>query len=180
VRLAHAPQDELAGLAVVLEPQRGVLGHEPRQGLRELVLVGLGLGPDGDRQEGLRHHPRLHEQRRVLVRERVTRLGAGELRDGADVTGDALRQRALRLAQRGGQRTDPLVEVVVLVPAALAEEGGEVAGDVHDGVGRSVPGEHPDQRDAPDVRVGRGLDDLGDERAAGVAGQRLARLAGGG
>ena len=40
------------------------------------------------------------------------------------------------------------------------------------GVRAQGAGEDPDQRDPADVRVGRGLDDLGDQRAGRVAGQR--------
>ena len=67
VGLAHAPQHQLAGLGVVLQPQRRVLGHQPPQRLRQLVLVRLGLGRDRHRQQRLGHRPRLHQQRLVLA-----------------------------------------------------------------------------------------------------------------
>ena len=63
-----------------------------------------------------------------------------ELGHRADVAGPALRHRPLLLAQRRGQRADPLVVVVVVVPAGRAA----VAGHVHGGVGpqraRRTPG----------------------------------------
>ncbi len=142
VRLAHAPQHELVGLGVVLQPQRRVLGDQPGEALGQLVLVGLGLArrsATGSSGSGI--SPRLHQQRLVLGREGVAGLGPGQLGDRADVAGDALRDGALRLAQRRGQRADPLVDVVVLVPAV----GQAVAGDVH----RSRPGAACRRRPGP-------------------------------
>ena len=76
------------------------------------------------------------------------------------------------LAQRRGQRADPLVDVVVLVAAV----GHAVAGHVHRDVGSKRPAEDADEREPSDVGVGRRLDDLGDQRARRVA--RRAGLAG--
>ena len=110
VRLAHAPQHELVGLGVVLQPQRRVLGDQPGQGLGQLVLVGLGLGHDRHRQQRLGHRPRLHQQRVVLVRQRVAGLGGAELGHRADVAGRALRSAAAaacpaaRSARRSARR----------------------------------------------------------------------------
>ena len=87
----------------------------------------LDLRDDGDRQQRVGHQPRLHQQRLLLVRQRVAGLGAGQLGDRADVAGDALRDGALGLAQRRGEGADPLVDVVVLVAAV----GQEVARHVH-------------------------------------------------
>ena len=39
MRFAHAPQHELAGLGVHLQAHGGVLGDQPGQALRQLVLV---------------------------------------------------------------------------------------------------------------------------------------------
>ena len=75
VGLAHAPQHQLAGLGVHLQPQRRVLGHQPPQRLRQLVLVRLRLGRDRHRQQRLRHRPRLHQQRLLLV-DRVSPVSA--------------------------------------------------------------------------------------------------------
>ena len=51
VQLAHAGDDGLAGLVVVLHDERGVLVGELRQPGAELVLVGLGLRLDRDRDD---------------------------------------------------------------------------------------------------------------------------------
>ena len=66
-----------------------------------------------------------------------------------------------------GQRADPLVVIVVGVPAG----GPPVPGHVHRRVRRERAGEHPHQRDAPHVGVGGGLHHLGEQRPVGVAGQ---------
>jgi hypothetical protein len=50
VRLAHAPQHDLVCLWVLLDAQRRVLGGEPLQPDRQLVLVGLGARLHRDRQ----------------------------------------------------------------------------------------------------------------------------------
>ena len=88
VRLAHRPEHQLVGLGVVLDPQRRVLGAQPGQRLRQLVLVGLAVRDDRDRQQRLRHRPRPQHPRVVHRRERVAGLGAGEPADRAQVAGD--------------------------------------------------------------------------------------------
>ena len=50
MRLAHAPQHDLVCLGVLLDAQRRVLGGEPLQPDRQLVLVGLGARLHRDRQ----------------------------------------------------------------------------------------------------------------------------------
>ena len=96
----------------------------------------LDLRHDRDRQQRVGHHPRLHQQRMVLVRQRVAGLGAGQLGDRADVAGDRLRRDALGLAERERERPDPLVEVVVLVAAVVPEKCPETCTVMS---GRSVP-----------------------------------------
>ncbi len=173
VRLTHAPEDQLAGLGVHLKPQRRVLGHQPPEGVRHLVLVGLRLGVDRHRQQRLRHRPCLHEQRPLLVRQGVAGLGAGQLGHGADITRGALRDGSLLLAQRRGERADPLVLVMV----GVATLGQAVPGDVYHGVRSQGAGKDPDQADPPDVGVRGGLDDLCEQGAVRVAGQAGNRLA---
>jgi hypothetical protein len=76
VRLAHAPQHELVGLGVVLQAHRRVLGDQPGQRLGQLVVVAFGLGHDRHRQQRLRHRPRLHQQRLLLVEDKVSPVSA--------------------------------------------------------------------------------------------------------
>ena len=65
VCLAHAPQHQLPGLGVAVEPERGVTRDEPGKVARQGVLVAAGLRDDGDRQQRLRHRPGFHQQRFV-------------------------------------------------------------------------------------------------------------------
>ncbi len=168
MRLAEAPQDELVGLGVVLDAQGRVLGGEAAQTLPQLVLVGLGTRHHGNGQQRVGHLPRAHDERGDLVRQRVAGLGPAQLRDRADIAGDALRHRALGAAERRRHRTHTLVLVVVVVPHTRTVERGYMPGHVHGGVRAQRPGEHPDEADAPDVRVGGRLDHLGDEGSGGV------------
>lgn len=66
VGLAQAPQNDLVGVLVLFQAHGGVLGDQPAQALRELVLVGLAVCLDGERQQRVRHLPGLHQQRVVL------------------------------------------------------------------------------------------------------------------
>ena len=172
VRLAHAPQHQLVGLRVVLQPQRRVLGDEPAQALGELVLVGLARAPRSRPAAAGRASTHGSISSGSSLSDRVSPVSARvSLAIAHDVAGDGLGDGALGLAERGGQRADPLVDVVVLVAAVVAEERREVAGDVHRRVRAQRAGEDPDQADPADVRVGGGLDDLGD--AAGRPGRTV-------
>ena len=151
----------------------GSSAPEPGQRLRELVLVGLAVRDDRDRQQRLRHRPRPQHPLLLHRRERVAGLGPGQSADRAQVAGDDLVRRALGPAERVGERADPLVLVVVGMARGLAEERGEVPGDVHGLVGHQRSGEDPDQAEPADVRVAGGLHDLGDQRSVGVAGDRV-------
>ncbi len=71
VQLAHAGDDRLAGLVVGVDLERRVFLGQPLQPDAELVLVGLRLGLDGDRDHGLREGDRLQKDRVALVRQRV-------------------------------------------------------------------------------------------------------------
>ena len=113
VRLAHAPQHDLVRLGVLLDAQRRVLGGQPLQADRQLVLVGLGARLHRHRQQRLGHRPRLEHQRVGLVRQRVAGFGAAQPADRADVTRDHGGRRPLLLAERERQRADAFVLVVV-------------------------------------------------------------------
>ncbi len=167
MRLAQTPQHHLTGVGMVFQPQRRILRHQAGQPLRELVVVGLAVRLDGDGQQRVRHRPGLHQERRVLVGEGVAGLGAGQLGHARQIAGDRLRQRTLLLAEGRRQRADPLVDVMVLVPAVLQA----VPGDMHRLVGAQGAGEDPYERDPADVRIGGGLDHLGHQRAVRIAGQ---------
>ena len=93
--------------------------------------------------------------------------------DRGDVAADHPVRRLEGLAERVGERPDPLVVVVVGVAGLGAEERREVAGHVHRLVGVEGAGEDPHQADPADVRVAGGLHDLGDERPVRVARHRV-------
>ena len=169
VGLTHAPDDELVGLAVVLDPDARVLGGQPPERLRELVLVGLAGGHDRDRQQRFGHRPRAQHARVLGRRQRVAGLGPGQPADRAQVARDHGLGRHQAAAEGVGQRADLLVLVVVLVAQLRAEERREVAGHVHRLLGGEGAGEDADQAEAADVRVAGRLHDLGHQRALRVA-----------
>ncbi len=158
-----------------LDPQRRVLGGQPGQRGRQLVLVGLGRGLDRHRQQRRRQRPRPQHPRVLDRGERVAGLRPGQPADRGDVAADHPAAPAAALAERVGQRADPLVVVVVGVARLGAEERREVSGHVHRPVRVEGAGEDPDQADPADVRVARGLHDLGDERPVRVARHRRRR-----
>ena len=122
VGLAHAPQHDLMGLRVLLDPQCRILGGQPAQPDRQLVLVGLGVRRDGDRQQRFGHGPGPQHQRLGLVGQRVAGFGAAQLADRADVAGHHGRGGALLLAERERQDPDALVFVVVGMVVAIARD----------------------------------------------------------
>ena len=71
VQLAHAGDDGLAGLVVGLDAERRVLLGQALHGVGHLLLVGLRLGLDGDRDDGLGEGDLLEQDGLVLVAERV-------------------------------------------------------------------------------------------------------------
>jgi hypothetical protein len=76
VQLAHAGDDDLAGLLVGLDAERRVLGHQLPEADAELLLVGLRLRLDGERDDRLREVHRLEHDRVLLVADRVARRDA--------------------------------------------------------------------------------------------------------
>lgn len=98
--LPEAPQDHLVGVLVLLQAHGGVLGHEPREALGELVLVRLAVRLDGERQQRVGHGPRLHQQRMVRVGQGVAGLGGAQPGDAGEIPGDALGDGALLFAER--------------------------------------------------------------------------------
>jgi hypothetical protein len=83
----------------------------------------------------------------------------------------ASRRPAVRTAARPARRRRARVALEF-----VAEEALEVPGDVDDLFGAQRAGEDPHQREAADIRVAAGADDLGDQRAGRVArdGQEVA------
>ena len=86
---------------------------------RELVLVGLGLRRDRDRQQRLGHRPRLASAAARPCRTACRRSRRGDSFATAQMSpATQCGDRALGLAERRGQRADLLVDVVVRVARA--------------------------------------------------------------
>ena len=110
VRLAHAPQHQLVGFGVALQPQRRVAGHQPAEVLGEGVLVGPGLGDDGHRVARLVGRDRTAGHTGRVGRARAG-LGRGPGADGEDhrTAGDGTGPVLTQHARHG--RGDPVVEM---------------------------------------------------------------------
>ncbi len=68
--------------------KRRILGSQAREGEAHLLLVGLGLGLDGDVDDRLGEFHALEDDLVVGVRERVARGRVLEADDGDDVAGE--------------------------------------------------------------------------------------------
>ena len=156
VQLAHAGDSGLAALLVRVDAEGGVFLGQALQGQGELVLVGLGLGLDGDLDDRLGEDDRLEHDRVVRIAQRVAGVGFLEADGGGDVA--------------GVDRLDLLAVVGVHLedaadPLLLALGGVE---DVRAGVERARV--DPEVGQLADVRVRRDLEGQGAERLAVVGG----------
>ena len=142
--------------------------------LRELVLVGLGLGDDRDRQQRVGHQPTAPS-----AAARPCRTACRRSRPGSAWRPRRCRRRCTATTVRwvlpSGEVSAPTFSSTSWSSWPRSAE--EVAGHVHRRVRPQRAGEHPDQRDPADVGVGGGLDDLGDQRPGRVAGERAVRVA---
>ena len=121
IRLAEAPDDGLPRRGDLLKSQRRILGEQPCEGSRQLVVIPGGVSRDGDGKHGLGHLPWLHEQGGRGRRQRVTRLRATEPAHRHDASGNAPIDGLLLGAQRGTEQPDALIDIVVLMPSPRAE-----------------------------------------------------------
>ncbi len=176
--LAHRPEHDLVGLHRALQPYGRVLDREPGQRTGQLVLVVARGGADGDGKQRLGQVPRLDGGRSILRGQRVRGLGLGQLRHVHELAGDRDLHRGRLDPGRHRQGTDALVVVVVGVRGVGGTgEQAAVARDVDDVVDLQRAVVDAYERQAACELVGRRADDLGDERAVRVAGQRLELLA---
>ena len=90
VQLAHAGDDGLTGLLVGVDLEGRVLLGELGEANGHLVLLGLGLGLDGDVDDGVGELDGLEDDRVGLVAEGVTGGGVLHADAGDDVAGGAL------------------------------------------------------------------------------------------
>ena len=90
VKLAHAGDDGLAGLLVGVYAEGRVLLGQLGETNGHLLLLGLGLGLNGNVDDGIGELDGLEDDGLVLVAEGVTGLGVLEANAGNDVAGRAL------------------------------------------------------------------------------------------
>ena len=146
VELAHARDEGLSRLLVVVDAEGGVLFGEPLQGHGQLVLVSLGLGLDGDLDDGLREDHRLEDHGVVDIAEGVAGVGLLEADRGGDVAGSDLVDLLARVGVELDDATDALPLVLARVVdvgaglelAAVDTEEGQLA---HEGIGGDLEGQ---------------------------------------
>ena len=163
VELAHAGDEGLAGLLVRPDAEGRVLLGEAREPLAELVLVGLRLRLDRDRDDRVRELHRLEPDRRGVDRERVAGRRGLEADGGDDLAGADL------LA---------LLAVVRVHLEQAADALGLARGDVHDPLaGLDLPGVDPEVGQLADVRIAHHLEGQRRERLVlgGAPGELVAR-----
>src|SRR5207302_9640152 len=85
MELAHARDERLPGLGVGRDAEGRILGGELVERAAEALLVGLGLGLDGDRDDGVRELHALEHDRLRLVAEGVAGGRVAETDRGGDV-----------------------------------------------------------------------------------------------
>src|SRR5208337_3728177 len=87
VQFAHAGDDGLAGILVGVHAEGGIFLGEARQGLSHFVLIGLGLGFDGDVDDGRRESHGLQDDLLVFVAEGIAGGDALQSDARADIAG---------------------------------------------------------------------------------------------
>ena len=117
VGLAHAVQHGLVRLGVAVDANDGIFFLQLVQRVGELVLVGLVLGADCDREQRLGRREHVDLERRALRGEHVAGTGRRQLGDGGDVAGRHLVDRVLLLAPHREQ----LVHALVALGARVGE-----------------------------------------------------------
>ncbi len=98
VRLAHPAQHGLMRLGIALDAQHRILLLQAMERVGELVLVGLALGVDRDREQRLGRGEHLDVDGSSLGTEHVAGGRVRELGDGRDVARRDLVHRVLLLA----------------------------------------------------------------------------------
>ena len=155
VHLAHAADDHLAGLVVVVHLEHRVLFAEAAQGRDDLVLLALALGGDGEAHERRGEVDGREADDLGVGAQRVARHDVLELGDGADVAGDEAVGGLALLAHRLEHLAEALLQAA--------------AGDDHVGVAAERALEDAEHVDVAAERVGERLEDEGDRGLRGVA-----------
>ena len=144
MQLAHAGDDDLAGLRVGLHVEGRVFRHQLLKADAELLLVGLRLRLDRERDDRLREVHRLEHDRVLLVAQRV----AGRDALQADGRGDVARVDFL----------DFLALVRVHLQQAADALGALLGRVVDRRAGGEHAGIHAEERELTDERVGHDLE----------------------
>ena len=125
VKLAHALDDRLAGVVVLLGAERRVLFGELLDRDAQLLLVGLGLRLDRDLDDGLGERHRLEHDLAVRVAQGVTRRGVLEADDRVDVAGGDAVDRVLLV----GVHLEDLPDALLLALGRVDDLGAGVERD---------------------------------------------------
>src|SRR4051812_6629269 len=161
VELAHALDDGLAGLLVLLGAERRVLFGELLDRRAELLLVGLGLRLDGDLDDRLRERHRLEDDLVVGVGQGVTGGGVLQADDRVDVAGGDRVDRVLLVGVHLEDLADALLAALGRVDDLSAGlEATRVDADVGEPAEERVRDDLERERGEGLRRVGVTLDDL--------------------
>src|SRR5262245_32971912 len=87
VQLTHSADDRLPGLLIGVHAEGRILRHQLRQALPELLLIGLGLRLDRQRDHRLGEVHRLEDDRVLLLAQRIAGRYAPQPDRGGDVAG---------------------------------------------------------------------------------------------
>ena len=162
---AEAAEHGLPSLLDTLHPQRRVFRLQPTERVAHFVVVGLGVGHDGNAVLGRGPARADHLHRGALGGKRVAGVGVAQLGHRCDVAGGDLGGGQLLLAAKHEQGVQAFLATVRAVQQAV--------------VGAHGAGQHLEQRELPDERVGDGLEDVGERLAVGDCGDGYHLVAGG-
>ena len=149
VQLAHAGDDGLAGLVVGGHLEGRVLLGELGQSKGHLVLLGLGLGLDGNVDNGLSELDLLEDDLLALGAQGVT--GGGVLE--ADASNDVAGGSVVTVDTLGGVHLEDAAEALALTVGSVD----------HVGAGLGTAGVNADIGELTDERVGHDLEDQAGE-----------------
>src|SRR5581483_2440770 len=107
MHLAGPRQDDLVRLGISMHLERSVLLHQLVQRRRRLLLVALGLGPDGEGDDRRGTRRRIEQDRRLLIAQRIAGYRVLELGDCGDLPGKRHGQWRLLLSLQTEQLAKP-------------------------------------------------------------------------
>ena len=164
VQLAHAGDHGLAGLVVYRHAERRVLGGEALERLRHALLIGLGLGLDGDLHDGIGKGHALQHHRPGRVAQGLARACALQADDGDDVAGARLLHVLAVVGVHSQHAADALAPVPPGIENRLAR-GEDARIDAHERERADEGIAHHLERQGGERLVVPGL---ADDRVAGV------------